>query len=241
MVECGRPERERQLSPGLTTTHRTEVRLAMAENQSNNFLRRASASIGVRYGFLIVSNVFRRNGATYATCTCDCGATSTPTLNSIKRGTAKSCGCKGHPGPITHGELLNGKTSEYGIWSIMKERCQNPHNKTFARYGGRGITVCDRWQSFANFLADMGRRPSPQHSIERIDNAGPYSPDNCKWATRKEQGRNKRNNVLITFNGETLLLIEWAERTGIRIATLRARIYTGWSPERAITAPVRKY
>ncbi len=132
------------------------------------------------------------------------------------------------------------QTPEYRSWTHLKGRCLTPTDKKFPDYGGRGITLCDRWRdSFADFYADMGPRPSADHSVERKDNDGPYSPENCRWATRIEQGANKRNNQTYTFGGETHHLTEWARRTGIPFFTLRHRVVkAGWPIDRALTEPV---
>ena len=143
---------------------------------------------------------------------------------------------------VVHGASIGHKvTSEYGTWSDMKQRCSNPRHRKYHRYGGRGIVVCERWQCFKNFFADMGRRPSIRHSLDRIDNNGNYEPGNCRWATTKQQARNTVSNQLVSFQGETLCLAEWAERKGIKPLTLRARIFEyGWTVERAMTTPVRE-
>lgn len=120
----------------------------------------------------------------------------------------------------------------------MVDRCENPQNKAFSHYGGRGIAVCARWRSFKDFLTDAGSRPSPKHSIDRIDNDRGYEPGNVRWATQKEQTRNTRANKLLTFNGETLCMSEWAERTGIGSPTIRTRLVLGWSVADALTRPV---
>jgi hypothetical protein len=140
---------------------------------------------------------------------------------------------------VRHGGSLGGiKTPEYSAWLHMRERCFNPNNSRYARYGGRGITICERWNAYENFSVDMGLRPSPQHSIERINNDGNYEPSNCKWATRKEQQQNIVHARLITFNGQTLCLSEWARRLGSCAGTLTGRIKRGWPLERVLTPPL---
>lgn len=138
---------------------------------------------------------------TMAICDCDCGGKVTTRLSELKRGHVQSCGCLRRdvgiaraacrPG-LRHGDC---KSAEYSTWESMLTRCTNPKTKNWLSYGGRGITVCDRWRSdYANFIADMGRKPSPQHSIDRVDNNGNYEPGNCRWATDAEQRSNKRWN-----------------------------------------------
>lgn len=126
---------------------------------------------------------------------------------------------------------------EYFIWHTMKTRCSSPGNKRYERYGGRGITVCERWQTFDNFLADMGYRPSPKHSIDRINNDGNYEPGNCRWATWQEQAVNKSDTRLLTYKGETLPMAEWARRIGLPPNTLSYRIRHGWPVDKAIETP----
>jgi hypothetical protein len=122
----------------------------------------------------------------------------------------------------------------------MVARCLNPGNASFKSYGAVGITVCERWlNSFENFLADMGPRPSKDHSIDRIKRELGYAPGNCRWATRVEQNRNKINNRLITYNGETLTHAEWSYRLGLHPDTVGQRLRNGWTVERALTQPIR--
>lgn len=117
------------------------------------------------------------------------------------------------------------KTKEHVAWCSMIGRCYNEHNKRFSYYGGRGIQVCDRWRtSFENFLADMGKAPSPKHSVDRIDVNGHYSPENCRWTDHKTQCRNRRSNVRYEHDGQVLTLPEWAERLGMPEVTLRKRL-----------------
>jgi hypothetical protein len=136
---------------------------------------------------------------------------------------------------VTHGQS---KTPTWRTWAGMRNRCNNPNNQKYPAYGGKGIKVCERWGSFENFVADMGERPSPKHSIDRIDNTGHYTPENCRWATPTEQANNKSTNRCVTFLGESLTVAEWSRRTGIPYFTLMYRIKAGWSAERALTEPV---
>lgn len=129
-------------------------------------------------------------------------------------------------------------TKEYGIWAGIKTRCNNPSDNRFPRYGGRGIKLCERWQTFENFLADMGKRPS-NHSIERIDNDGDYSPENCRWATASEQQRNQRRTTFVTSGGITRSAKDWAEFTGIPVHTIIYRIKSGWSHEETLSTPTQ--
>lgn len=132
-----------------------------------------------------------------------------------------------------HGESSrsgNESTPEYAAWKTMHQRCAGAHRN----YGGRGIKVCDRWSSYPLFLADMGRKPTAKHTIERIDNNGSYHPENCRWATRTEQAANTRRSVSLTFNGETHVLAEWSRKTGIPYETLRSRVKAGNSPSQVL-------
>lgn len=138
--------------------------------------------------------------------------------------------------PKRHG-LRN--SPEYGVWVNMLARCFNKKHRSFCYYGGRGICVCPRWQeSFDAFVLDMGRRPSPAHSLDRVDNDGNYEPGNTRWATRSQQQRNRRSRPIVEFRGERLTIAEWSERFGIRNRTLIGRFANGWSAERALLTPV---
>lgn len=135
---------------------------------------------------------------------------------------------------------------EYGVWFSMIKRCHDPNNKAYKDYGGRGIVVCDRWlgfDGFDNFIMDMGHRPSNDLSLDRINNDGSYSLENCRWATRKEQARNRRSNKLFTVNGITKTIAEWAEwteQTGVDQKVISARVRFGWTAELAIFSPLRE-
>lgn len=181
---------------------------------------------------------------TYAEFICGgCGKVFVSIVNNIKRGiSCTECGIsKTRKSLITHGEPITSK--EYMTWINIKERCGNPRNKAYPNYGGRGIKVCDRWiNSFENFLLDMGRSPSKNHSIDRFpNNDGDYELINCRWATDEQQSINKRNNRYLIYNGEKKLLRDFALERGIPRTTLHVRIFREkWSIEKAISTPVRK-
>lgn len=128
---------------------------------------------------------------------------------------------------------------EYAIWIGMKKRCYNKNDSNYKHYGGRGIVICERWQKFANFFTDMGPRPTPTHSIDRIDNNKGYSPDNCRWATRSEQANNKSVNRRLEIRGQIKTRAEWAALAGICHRTLITRLRKGWTPEKAVFDPVQ--
>lgn len=132
-----------------------------------------------------------------------------------------------------------GYCSIYNTWTGMRERCHNPRNQMFPRYGGRGIKVCERWMKFSNFLADMGPKPPGGRavSIDRIDNNGDYEPENCRWTTAKQQARNRSNNTFLSLDELTMTQGEWELRLGLSKGTIYHRIKAGWSLERALTAP----
>lgn len=147
-------------------------------------------------------------------------------------------GSEGAVSKIVHGHARRGQRAvEYGIWHNMIARCHNPAHRDYPRYGGRGVYVDHEWRAdYLAFLRDMGPRPAGR-SLDRIDNDGPYTPWNCRWATQTEQMRNTRHNVLLTLNGETYCLREWCERLGVKRGFLRSRIRRGWTAERALTTP----
>lgn len=153
-------------------------------------------------------------------CRCACGNVRLVVEGDLRTGNTRSCGCLKREmlsaRSTKHGaKRRSGQTPEYSSWSAMKTRCLNPNFPAYPNYGGRGIRICDRWiQSFENFVADMGERPSLAHTLERIDNNGNYEPGNCRWVTRKEQCRNKRTSVLFEYNGERLTVQDWANRFG---------------------------
>lgn len=170
---------------------------------------------------------------TYWDCVCDCGIKTVVYAYSLKSGKQKSCGCK----KVKH---KKSRTRIHKIWINMRYRCLSKDSKFYMNYGGRGITICDRWLKFENFYSDMGEPPSKEHSIDRVNNNGNYEPNNCRWATSEEQTRNTRQNRLIKYNDEAGTVSYWVEKTGLTHATILGRLNRGWSPERIfLTKPIR--
>jgi hypothetical protein len=191
--------------------------------------------VGKRFGFLVVvarAGSDMRGKAKWR-CACDCGAESVVQGCNLRNNHTRSCGCSTArligEAVGKHRHARHGNTSpEYNTWVAMIQRCENPKAPYFFAYGGRGVSVCDRWRKdFEGFLADMGPRPSPKHSIDRIDNDGGYSPENCRWATPQQQACNRKSNVKTEINGELLCIAEIARRYGISSATIRMRYHSG--------------
>lgn len=180
-------------------------------------------------------------------CQCLCGKTITARADQLKSKNTKSCGClhsewaKSGRARRTHGYAsVTNASNEHGIWCSMKARCRNKKSPAYKNYGGRGITVCDRWlNSFQFFIDDMGSRPSKNHSIERLDNDAGYSPENCVWTTWTEQCANRRPNIPITDNGRTMLISHWAKELKINSQTLERRYHAGWSHHDIVNKPVQ--
>lgn len=186
---------------------------------------------GFRSGKLVAVRPTTANEKEWV-CVCDCGGEKVVLACALRGQEVKSCGCI--PGRRRH----NGKgTRTYLIWKHMRGRCGNPKNKAWKNYGGRGIRVCQKWEIFDNFLRDMGDAP-PGQTIERDDVNGDYTPQNCKWANRTTQARNKRSNFLVEFRGEIKTLAEWAEMSPVSQQLVRTRyVRYGWSFEKALLTP----
>lgn len=206
-------------------------------------MRALPVNIGDKFNRLTVVNIFKNTGSgTFVECLCDCGNSITRMFAMIRNGSIKSCGCLNtesrrktcKQNATTHGL---GKPPEYKVWAAMKQRCNNPNSPSYKNYGGRGITLCEAWNyDFAAFYYDMGPRPTPSHSIERINNDLGYSKENCEWATLDKQSKNKRTTVRFPFNGYMLTLGEISEITGIKRSTLSQRIYAyKWPLEKAFS------
>lgn len=192
--------------------------------------------IGVRINYILILNEISPhitkggNKKRKVKCSCVCGKIKDIYLNDITSGKTKSCGCYSANNSRINAIKRNTKhnlyyTPEYNSWSSMKKRCLNKTHKSYDDYGGRGIDICESWlNSFDNFISDMGFKKSKDLSLDRIDNNKGYYKENCRWATRKQQGRNQRTNVFIEFNGQKKTLAEWSEIYNIEYNKLRYRI-----------------
>lgn len=175
-------------------------------------------------------------------CKCDCGNETTARTKKLRNGRKRSCGCLWMPAVMAaktkHGHSSGGKiTIELRVWMSMRNRCNSETAKSYHDYGGRGIKVCKEWDDFSVFFADMGSRPSILHTIDRIDNNGPYTKHNCRWATHAEQARNRRSNVFVIYKNERMCAQDAANLSGIKAATLTWRVRAGWPEDRLFIVP----
>ena len=171
---------------------------------------------------------------------CDCGNIFASAITTIKLGNGISCGCYRDLVNKTHGET---DTKDYNLWYGMKARCRCPSSASYSSYGAKGVTICDRWaDSYEAFIEDMGRRPTPGHTIDRIDNSKGYEPGNCRWATRREQAINRSKTVFLTAFGETKMMADWARdpRCTVTNSCLSMRVRSGMSHEKAISMATQK-
>lgn len=184
--------------------------------------------------------LIQASGRKYWRCRCECGTEKLVETRYLKNGQSRSCGCYlsdlFRQLATTHGKSF---TPEYGVWRSMLSRCFNPKTISYPNYGGRGISVCERWHKFEDFFADVGSRPRKGMTLERRDNDGNYEPSNCYWATGTEQHNNKRTNHRIVHLGRSFTLTQAARMFNIRKNTLRARLERGWTVDAALTTPVR--
>jgi hypothetical protein len=185
--------------------------------------------IGQKFGMLtIIADAPKMHKARRVRCVCECGAGSIKNLTNLKTGHTKSCGCEAFKlgRNKTHGLT---KSTEYKSYRKMIERCYDINDISYHNYGGRGISVCSRWRrSFENFIADMGMKPHPRMSLDRIDTNGNYEPSNCRWLTQKEQCNNKRGNLKLEYNGEVLNQVQWAERLGVPYSKIARHLKNGF-------------
>lgn len=199
---------------------------------------------GKKFGrlFVIEQGGRTNKGEILWKCRCDCGTEKEVRGSKLRDGSVSSCGCLAIELTIQR-SYIHGKSGSkiYITYRNMISRCYNSKNSQYKNYGERGITVCDRWRTKPNgflfFLEDMGEAPSGT-SLDRINNNGPYSPDNCKWSTPEEQGRNKSNNRRITYQGITLNIRDWERKLGFPGKVINDRLRRGWSEERALTTPL---
>lgn len=197
---------------------------------------------GTKFSRLTVINMLPKNNnrESHYFCICECGAERNILGSSLKNGNTKSCGCY-QKDQVRKAATRHGMshTKIHHLWKGMMSRCYSPANFAFEHYGQRGITVCEKWHTFENFFEDMGERP-PGRSLDRIDNNGPYSPENCRWATRAEQARNKRSNRVLGWRGEEKVLSDWAKCLGISGRVIAHRLdILGWDIERTLSKPAR--
>lgn len=204
--------------------------------------------VGQKYNrLLVIEFAFVRREKTYWKCLCDCGTEKIIAGCSLRSGRTKSCGCLNLEGNrMTHGMC---GTKFYNTWLNMRQRCNNPKSTKYKIYGERGITVCDRWmKSFENFRDDMlskylihsKKYGEKNTTLDREDNMGNYTPQNCRFATNKVQSENRRSNSLLTYQGKTMNITQWAKYLNISCSALSARILKGnWEIEKALTTPIR--
>lgn len=202
---------------------------------------------GQTFGMLTaIEHVDKRTGSGVIwRCRCQCGSDTFAKCSDLRSGKTRSCGClrritSARTG-VTHGDTRRGRwAKEYRSWRFMLTRCEDPTHRAYPYYGGRGIRVCERWKDYASFLADMGRKPEGRYSLDRIDNDGDYEPGNVRWATQAQQTRNYSRNVMLTYQGLTLCMTDWARRLGFKTPTgISHRLQVGWSIERTLTTPAR--
>jgi hypothetical protein len=196
--------------------------------------------IGAVFGYLtVLADAPRVNFKRQLLCRCRCGSEKAVDQWHLRKGHVVSCGrCHraDHPIGFRHGLT---RTKVHRAWAAMRSRCYNRRQKGWRLYGGRGITVCQRWNSFEAFLADMGTPPAGPYSIDRINNAKGYSPENCRWATPSQQNNNTRLTRYLTFRGQRRCLTEWSRLTGLTPMAIRLRIdRRGWTIRKALTTPL---
>lgn len=221
----------------------------------------ATIRIGEKFNRLKILDEFKDGKNRKAKVICECGTEKTVVKAKVVRGEIKSCGClsretakrnientrrtrvltkeaRSKMGGSGRFKKKHGmkNSPEYSAWNSMINRCENPKSCSYKTHGARGISVCRDWRdSFEIFFKDMGVRPSKNHSIDRIDNDGDYTPENCRWATRTEQQSNKGNNRVLAFNGKEMSVAEWSEELGIPYSRISKRLQYGWSDEKCLT------
>lgn len=201
---------------------------------------------GQQFERLRVQSIERVGRYRYALCECSCGGSKKVRVDHLRTGKIRSCGCLQSEtsrtrllerGPfIRHGLS---KSRAYSTWLSMKQRCLNPNNPAFKDYGGRGITICDRWLDFETFVGDMGQPPNG-HTIERLNNSRGYEPGNCVWADRETQQNNRRPNKRITWRGETRTVSQWSRKLGLHRNTIDQRLANGWPLDKVFSSEMHR-
>lgn len=206
----------------------------MATSKPRTWSTKLQDLAGDKYGKLTVIKraPSAASGHKYWLCQCECGKRKAVAATALRTGDTRSCGqCRVNL-PAEHHEMRS-------IWKNMIRRCTKPYSSAYGNYGARGIAVCERWsRSFDAFAEDMGNRPSPDHSIDRINNDGNYEPNNCRWATQKEQMRNTRVNRFLVIEGVRKTIAEWADDSPVPRKIVYQRIAAGWKPKEALERPV---
>lgn len=225
----------------------------MATPKSTTVQKNSTPVAGQRFGrWVIIREVERQRGIRMVRCACDCGTESNVSLKNMMSGKSQSCGCLRRrvmsETKVIHGQSgYRGKDRGplYMTWTDMRRRCYTPTARSFAYYGARGVKVCDRWMhgdgvksGYECFANDMGSKPTPQHSLDRIDVNGDYSAQNCRWATADVQANNKRSNRLVQFRGQRMNIGEAIRLSGIPEWTVYERLARGWTPDDALNRPV---
>ncbi len=206
----------------------------------NELMSRTIDLTGQRFGRLTVIRQVNKKGQALWQCLCDCGTVrKSMRASHLMSGASTSCGCRRRESlrrlKQTHGQS---ESPEFQAWLGAKQRCTNPKVHNYQRYGGRGITF--GFPDFAKFFAEVGPRPSDKHSLDRINNAKGYEPGNVRWATMTAQCRNKGNNRMLTYQGKSQCMADWAEELGLPYSALKMRLRSGWSTEKALSAPVKR-
>lgn len=208
----------------------TDIKIKHSHNFVNITNQRFGRWVAIKY----IETIKKRS---HWLCECDCGVERIIDGHYLRHKKSKSCGCL----RIDKGIKQLRKKLEYGVWHSMKQRCLNSKNRQYPNYGGRGITICDRWlNSFENFLADMGKRTSDKHSIDRIDNNGNYEPSNCRWATASEQCMNRRTNVFVEVDNIKMILEDACKLFDINSNTVGYRLKIGMDIKTALTKPLQR-
>ena len=197
--------------------------------------------LGAKFGALtVLANIgIGQRGYIRWRCQCSCGEVVEADGDRLRSGDRKACGLNGHfyARQAVRYRRADWKV-EYEAWGNMRSRCNNPKHERYKDYGGRGITICDRWNKFENFADDLGPRPSADHSLDRIDPNGNYTPENCKWSTPPEQGRNRRRTVFVDYKGKREKMADLIAQSGLKDSVVWHRVRYGWPLEIALTTPV---